>query len=170
MRPGLTVKVVLQDIKKLETEALIFGFYENARPLRDLAGQLDWLLCGSLSHLIINQKLCGAVGDVALVTSRGKVPASKLFMVGLGPRETASPVSLQAAARTAVTSLVQAGVKNAVMECFSAPGVPFDREIPALVTGISEAASGARIEIAILAPDAAAYEKISRLTGGHHSA
>ncbi len=86
----MTVKVLLQDIKKLETEALIFGFYENVRPLRDLAGQLDWLLCGSLSHLIINQKLRGSLGEVALVTSRGKVPASKLFMVGLGPKETAT--------------------------------------------------------------------------------
>lgn len=164
----MTVKVLLQDIKKLETEALIFGFYENLRPLRDLAGQLDWLLCGSLSHLIINQKLRGSLGEVALVTSRGKVPASKLFMVGLGPKETATAGSLQAAARTAVASLVQAGVKNAVIECFPVDSVPLDTEVPALVNGISDAASGAGIEIALLAPDAAAYERISRLTGRHH--
>ncbi len=161
----MTVKVLLQDIKKLETEALIFGFYENVRPLRDVAGQLDWLLCGSLSSLIINQKLRGALGEVALLTSRGKVPASKLFMVGLGPRESATADTLKTAARTAVNSLTQAGVKSAVMEYFHAPGVPYENELPALVKGIGEGAAGFGIEIAVLAPDAAGFEKISRMFG-----
>ena len=86
--PGLTVNVLLQDIKKLETEALIVGFFEDVRPLKHLAGELDWLLCGSLSNLIIKHKLQGALGDVALLTSQGKMPAQKIFMVGLGRRRS----------------------------------------------------------------------------------
>jgi hypothetical protein len=166
----LTVKVLLQDIKKLETEALIVGFYENVRPLKGLAGQLDWLLCGSLSRLVLNRKVCGSIGEAALLTSRGKVPAQKLFLVGLGPSEAASRASLQAAVRSAVTSAIKAGVKRAVIECFQPPGVSYDTSISALVKGISESARGGEIEVAVLAPDAAAYEKIARLIGGHHAA
>jgi hypothetical protein len=57
--PGVTMKVILQDIKKLATEALIVGFYEDVRPLKGVAGELDWLLCGSLSSLVLSKKIRG---------------------------------------------------------------------------------------------------------------
>ena len=69
---SVTVKVILQDLKKLATEALIVGFYEDVRPLKGVAGELDWLLCGALSALVLTKKLRGSLGDVALVTSQGK--------------------------------------------------------------------------------------------------
>lgn len=164
--PGLTVKALLQDIKKLETEALIVGFYENVRPLKGLAGELDWLLCGSLSNLVIKRKLRGTLGDVALLTSQGKVPAQKIFMVGLGPTEGFSPLSIRSAARKAVSSALNAGVQNAAIECFHVPDMPYDTSVPALQDGVSDGAGGGHFDISMLAPDAAAYEKISRLVKG----
>ena len=164
--PGLTLTVILQDIKKLETEALIVGFYEDVRPLKGLAGELDWLLCGSLSSLIINNKLCGSLGEVALLTSRAKVPAKKIFMVGLGPKEGLSPSSLRSAVRTAVSSTLDAGVKNTAMEYFQPLNMTCQAEVSALQAGLSEGAGGRSIDIALLAPDASAYEKISRLMKG----
>lgn len=161
--PGLTVKVALQDIKKLETEAIVVGFYENVRPLKDLAGELDWLLCGSLSNLIIKHKLRGSRGDLALLTSKGKLPAQKIFMIGLGPKEAFSPVSLSSAARAAISSVVNAGVRNAAIECFPFSGFTYDAGIPALRKGIAEGAGGESIEVTLLARDAAGYEKISGL-------
>ena len=55
--PGLTVRVILEDIKKVETEALVVGFFQDVRPLKGFAGQLDWLLCGALSGLLLKNKL-----------------------------------------------------------------------------------------------------------------
>ncbi len=161
--PGLTVKVLLQDIKKLPTEALIVGFYENIRPLKGLAGELDWLLCGSLSNLIIENRLRGAFGDMALLTSRGKVPAQKIFMIGLGPQNGFSPASMQRAAKAAVSSALAAGVKAVALEYFQPPGMSYDIGVPALREGFSEAARGRDIDITLLAPDPAAYEKMARL-------
>lgn len=160
---GLTVKTVLQDIKKLDTEALVVGFFEDVRPLKDLAGELDWLLCGSLSDLIIKHKLRGSVGDVALLTSRAKIPAQKIFMVGLGAREDVTPGSLTRAARTAISSVVNAGVKTAALEFFPVSDVSLDDGVFALRKGISEGAGGEAVEISILPRDAATYENISRL-------
>jgi hypothetical protein len=159
----LDVKVILQDIKKLETDALIVGFYQDVRPLKGLAGELDWLLCGSLSELILNNKLSGSLGEVALLASRGKVPAMKIFMVGLGPKGGSSPSSLRNVARIAASSAVGAGVTNMAVEYFYSSDVPYDAVVAALRDGLFEGARGIPLMVSLLAPDAAAYERISRL-------
>jgi hypothetical protein len=157
------MKVLLQDIKKLDTEALIVGFFEDVRPLKGLAGQLDWLLCGSLSNLIINKKLSGSIGDVALLTSQGKLPTQKIFMVGLGRNAEFSTSILRIAAKTAAASALGAGVQKVAIELFLPPAVPYDSGVPALFEGLSQGAKGRSFDVSLLAPDAAAYEKISRL-------
>jgi hypothetical protein len=159
----LDVKVILQDIKKLDTEALIVGFNQDVRPLKNLAGALDWLLCGSLSDLIMNNKMNGSLGEVALLASRGKVPATKIFMVGLGPKGDISPSSLRNAARIAASSAVSAGVTSIVVEYFYSPDVPYEAVVSALEEGFSKGAGGIPLSVSLLAPDAAAYERISRL-------
>ncbi len=159
---GVTVKVILKDIKKLATEALIVGFYEDVRPLKGVAGELDWLLCGSLSALILTKKLRGSLGDVALVTTQGKVPVQKIFMVGLGPRNGMTPATLRSAARNAATTAVGAGVRSAAIEYFPSPDMPHDNGISALYQGLNEGAGGRSFDVLLLASDAAAYEQISR--------
>jgi hypothetical protein len=160
--PGLTVTVLFQDITRLEAEAVIVGFHENARPLKQLAGRLDWLLCGSLSNLIITNKIQGALGDIALLTSQKKIPAPKILMIGLGPESAASPASLTFAVRNAVASAVKAGVKSAALDCFVSPR-GYESDLPAILAGLSQGAGAADIQIALLAPDATAYEMIAKL-------
>ena len=157
------VKVILQDIKKLETGALIVGFFEDIRPLKGLAGELDWLLCSSLSSLIIKNKLCGALGELALLTSRGKVPASKIFMLGLGPLGSVSPETLQKAAQSAAAAAVGAGVTSAALEYFTTPELSTEAAVSALRQGLADGSRGRSIELSLLAPDAASFEKMSRL-------
>lgn len=159
---GVTVQVAFQDMKKLPAEALIVGFFEDVRPLKGIAGELDWLLCGSLSSLILTKKLSGALGDVALLTSQGKVPAQKIFMVGLGPRAGLSRATLQRAARTAAASALGAGVRSAAIEYFPSSHMTHDNGVPALRRGLSEGAGGRAFDVFLLASDAVAYENISR--------
>ena len=157
------VKVILQDIKKLETGALIVGFFEDVRPLKGLAGELDWLLCSSLSSLIIRNKLRGALGELALLTSRGKVPAAKIFMLGLGPRGSVSPATLREAAQTAAAAAVGAGVTAAALEYLATPELSMEAAVSALRQGLADGSRGSSIELSLLAPDAASFEKMSRL-------
>ncbi len=157
------VKVVLQDFKKLETGALIVGFFEDVRPLKGLAGELDWLLCGALSSLIIKNKLRGALGELALLTTRSKVPASKIFMLGLGPRGGVSAETLRKAAQAAAAAAVGAGATSAALEYFSTPELSPETVVNALQQGLTDGSRERSIELALLAPDAASFEKISRL-------
>ncbi len=166
--PGVTMKVILQDIKKLATEALIVGFYQDVRPLKGVAGELDWLLCGALSSLVLTKKLRGSLGDVALVTSHGKVPAQKIFLVGLGPRAGSTLATLKRAARFAAATAVGAGVRNAAIEYFPPPDIPQDGGVAALQQGLNEGAGGHSFDVFLLAPDAVAYETISRAINEPH--
>lgn len=159
---GLTVKVLLQDIRKIETEALIVGFYEDVRPLKGIAGELDWLLCGSLSSLILKNKLRGSLGDVALVTSQGKLSAQKIFLLGLGTRAGLSPSTLSSIAKTAAASALGAGVGSAVLEYIEPADLPADTCLSALQSGLHEGVAGRTFDVALLASDVVSYDKIAR--------
>jgi hypothetical protein len=159
---SVTVKVILQDIKKLATDALIVGFYEDVRPLKGVAGELDWLLCGALSSLVLARKVRGSLGDVALVTSQGKLPSQKIFLVGLGPRAGSTLTSLRSAARTAAESAVGAGVMSAAIDCFPSSDTPQAGGVAALRQGLNEGAGGRSLDVLLLASDAVVYESIAR--------
>lgn len=152
----------MHDIKKLETEAVAVGFFEDIRPLKGAAGALDWVLCGALTHLIIHNKICGALGEAALLTTKGKIPASKVFMVGLGPRSQMTPATLREASRTAASLMVGAGVMRAALDCFPLQAGPTAEDIAAVRQGLEEGAGDHALNIALLAPDAASFERMSR--------
>jgi hypothetical protein len=158
----LTVNVLLQDIKKMETEALVVGFYEDVRPLKGLAGELDWLLCGALSGLLLQRKVRGSLGEVALLTSRGKVRAQKLFMIGLGPKAGFSPARVRSAARIAAFSATRAGIGRMAIECFHSSTAPGESDLAELRAGLTEGAGTLALDVSVLAPDAASYERILR--------
>jgi hypothetical protein len=158
----LTVDVLLQDIKKIETDALVVGFFEDVRPLKGFAGELDWLLCGALSSLLLGNKVRGSLGDVALLTSQGKVPAQKLFMIGLGTRTGITPSRLRNAARIAAEGATRAGAGRMAVECFHSSDKPGENDIAALLEGLNEGAETRALNVSLLAPDATSYEKIQR--------
>jgi len=152
----------MHDIKKLETDAVAVGLFEDIRPLKGAAGALDWILCGSLSRLVIQNKIHGAIGEAALLTTKGKIPAPKVFMVGLGSWSRMTPATLREAARTAASVIVGAGVARAALDCF--PNVTGQNEeyLAAVRQGLQEGAGDHPLDLALLAPDAASFERMSR--------
>jgi hypothetical protein len=152
----------MHDIKKLETDAVAVGFFEDIRPLKGAAGALDWILCGSLSRLIIQEKIRGALGEAALLTTKGKIPAPKVFMVGLGPRSQMTPATMREASRIAATIIVGAGVIRAALDCFPIWTGQSEEYLAAVRQGLAEGAGNHALDIALLAPDAASFERMSR--------
>jgi len=159
----LVLNVLMHDILKFDGDAVVVGLYEDVRPLKGAAGRLDWLLCGALSRLVIARRVTGSLGDVALLTSKNKIPASKIFMVGLGPRSAVSPASIRAAARTFASAAAGAGVSRAGVDLFSRTNELNDDAVRAIREGILEGAGNASIEMSLLAPDPESGERISRV-------
>jgi hypothetical protein len=159
----VTVSAILQDMKKIETEALVVVFFEDVRPLKGLAGELDWLLCGALSGLLLSGKLRGRLGDTALLTSQGKLPAQKVFMIGLGPRKGLSAAVLESAALHAAAAAASAGVTRAAMEFLLPQNTPPADAVRSIYKGLREGVGGRRLDLALVAPDASLYDKINRV-------
>lgn len=159
----MVLKVLMQDLSGLDADAVLAGFHEDVRPLKGMAGALDWVLCGALSRLIIERKVRGALGEVALLTSNGKLAASKIFLVGFGPRAGASPASLRDAARTMAASAVAAGVARAVLDCFPLAGELNGDAVAAVREGLAEGAGTHPIDFALIAPDAASFDRLAKL-------
>ncbi len=160
---GLIVKVVHQDIATVEAEALVVGCYEDVRPLKGMAGRLDWLLCGALSDLLSAKKMKGALGDAALLTTRGKAPARKVFLIGLGPQDACSPQSLQNAVRNAVAVLCGAGVGHAALEFLHPPQLSFDVCAAATRDGIIEGSVGCSLSLSLVTTDRTAGQQLNRI-------
>ncbi len=161
---GVSLKVIFQDIRKIESDAIVVGCFEDVRPLKGFAGQLDWLLCGSLSHLLLTGKIRGSLGDMALLTSRGKVPSAKIFLMGLGRSAALSTATLRDAARAAAASVLGAGVAQVVIEYLRPPYMAPEDGIPALREGLKAGAGGRSLTVSLLAPDKELFERLSGTT------
>ena len=147
----------------MDAEALVVGFFQDIRPLKGAAGQLDWLLCGALSNLLIKNKLKGALGEVALFTSQGKVPPQKIFLVGLGNKGDFSALSLRTAIKTASATVVAAGITHAAMEYFQTPGILSEETVLAFREALAEGAGGHSLKVSLIAPDQVAYSHLVQL-------
>lgn len=156
----MTPKVVLQDIKKMVTDAVIVGIYEDERPLRGLAGELDWLLCGSLSRIVSTGRLRGALGEAALVASRGKIPADKIFMIGLGSKQDIDLERIESAVKAAALTAARAGAKSAAMAWPGGENITIQKIVYAVARGLEAAQCGGGVEFSVVAPNAELYKEL----------
>ncbi len=66
------------------TEAVCCFMTEDERPLPGATGFLDWRLCGELSRILKTGFFTGVPGEALLLPGSGRVPARRIFAVGLG--------------------------------------------------------------------------------------
>ena len=64
---------------------MVLGFFQDVRPVRGLAGEVDWIYNGIFSHLMKLRKLKGQRGEAMLLASESKLLTPKVLLVGLGP-------------------------------------------------------------------------------------
>lgn len=159
----MVLTVLMQKISKVDADAVVVGWYEDVRPLKGGAGALDWLLCGEISRLIMEKHVRGSLGEVALLTTAGKIPASKIFLIGLGPQKQATREHLQMAARVAATSLADAGVAKAAIDLLPFWGEQDDEDRQAVIQGLRSGTHYGATELLLIAPDDATAERMTRL-------
>jgi hypothetical protein len=76
----------LGDLRFLEADLILAGIYQDERPPKGLAGQLDWFIYGHLSDLLISGRFRGAPGECALIATQRKIGTPRYMVVGLGNR------------------------------------------------------------------------------------
>lgn len=71
-------------LTQLQTHLLVVSCFEDIRPLRGLASEIDWLYNGLLSRTLMEKRFSGEQGKMLLLASEGKLQIPKVIMVGLG--------------------------------------------------------------------------------------
>jgi len=77
----------LEALDTVEAEDLVVGLFEDERPLRGVAGLLDWRLCGLLSRYLQEPRFTGVFDERVLMPGAGRVAPKRLFLFGLGARK-----------------------------------------------------------------------------------
>lgn len=112
-----THDVGLEALDGLEQfDALCLFVSEDERPLRGIAGYVDWRMCGGLSRIIKNGFFVGAAQDWLLVPAHGRLPLERIFVVGLGKKADLTADGVGKALSVAARTLSRAKVDAVALE------------------------------------------------------
>lgn len=82
----MDVKITLGVIHEHDADAIIVGLFEESRP-EGATQSVDQALGGAIRELLDGGDLSGRADEVAVLYPRGAIPARRVIVVGLGPRE-----------------------------------------------------------------------------------
>lgn len=106
----------LESLDRLRGDCLVLTAFTDDRPLRGLAGRVDWRLCGRLSSLMIREFLTGELGEVALVPmTDDRLQFDRLLIVGLGRRAEFDPTRFEAVCATIFKRAAGIGIRDLAM-------------------------------------------------------
>lgn len=111
----------LAGLDRLDWDAMAVFVPKDVRPLRGVAGFLDWRTNGALSRLLMSGTFSGEVGEVVLAPTRGRLGNRRCFLFGLGAVEECQSDRLRQVSQQAVAVLEKA---RATPCAFAAPSVP----------------------------------------------
>lgn len=97
-------------------DALCLFVAEDDRPLPGTAGFVDWRLSGALSRVLKQKFFTGTRQDWLLLPSDGRLPITRIFVVGLGARKDLDADTLGQALANAAQVLGKAQVESVAME------------------------------------------------------
>jgi leucyl aminopeptidase len=106
------IKVVVGDITKIETGAIIVGFFEGKPGLDGDIANIDKALDGAVTQLISQGEIKGKLNEITVIHSLGKLPATRVVVVGLGKEQELSQDKVRGVAAVTCRSLRQKGVEN----------------------------------------------------------
>jgi len=112
----MQIRALSERVTQIRAEILVLGFFQDVRPVRGLAGEVDWIHNGIFSHLMKQQKLKGQCGEAMLLASETKLLTPKVLLVGLGPSPSYNDSVLRQALLDIRSRLEALKVKRFAME------------------------------------------------------
>jgi len=106
------VKVIVDDITKLQTDAIVLYIFEGTEhPEGDIA-IIDKALDGAISQLITRGEVKGKLNEVTIVHSLEKLPAARVVITGLGKQSELSTDKVRGAVAETCRRLRQKYIGN----------------------------------------------------------
>jgi hypothetical protein len=148
------VRFVAPDLRRLDeasAEVVACGIYKDERPLRGLAGLIDWRLAGRLARLAKESFLVGEGGELLALPVRPRLPFDKCIVVGLGARRSFDETGSRKALARVLDALAGLHVKKALVEI---PGRGDDAITPEQAADVLFDATASDAIVIVERPDA----------------
>jgi leucyl aminopeptidase len=108
----MKIRVVTGDITTIKTDALILNSFKGVKTLTGDIAAVDKALDGAISRLLKQGVIKGNLNEITLLHSLGKLPASRIVVVGLGKKPELTVDKVRAAVAEACRYLRKNGVAN----------------------------------------------------------
>jgi leucyl aminopeptidase len=82
----METKVVAGDITQIEADAIVVNLFEDVKQPGGATAAVDRLLAGAIDSLVNRGEIRGKFEEVSIVHTLGKLPATRVAIVGLGNR------------------------------------------------------------------------------------
>jgi hypothetical protein len=115
----MELRFVPPDLRRLDdptAELLACCVWSDQRPMRGLAGLLDWRLAGRLSSLAREGFLLGDLGEVLFVPGRPRLQFEKVLVLGAGVRSAFGEGTFRGIVTHLLRALEGLRVRRAVVE------------------------------------------------------
>ena len=108
----MEIKVAIGDITKIEAGAIVVNFFEGMERTEGEIATIDKALDGAISQLISQGEIKGKLNEITIVHSLGKLPATRVVVVGLGKKEELSQDKVRGAVAEACRRLQQKNIDD----------------------------------------------------------
>ncbi len=115
-------------------DTLLLPVPEDERPLRGDAGWIDWRLCGEISRHLLSGYVTGKSGEAILFPGRAPLRATRVLLLGVGPRAGLSDGVVQRMMGEAAGRLRELGSRSVLLALPS--GIELERSARDLRRGL----------------------------------
>lgn len=105
----------LEQLDEQQGTCLVLTSFSEDRPLRGLTGLVDWRLNGQISRLMLSEFIDIHFQESVLVPIEGRLPYSRILLVGLGRRADFNAQRFEDACRFCFGTLRRLGVFDFAM-------------------------------------------------------
>jgi hypothetical protein len=115
----MEIQFLAPELRRLDSanvELCACAVWSDERPVRGLAGLLDWRLGGRISALLKSRFFVGELGDALLVPGKPHVPFEKVLLVGLGERSAFGEDRFRQGVLHVANALERLHIRRAVVE------------------------------------------------------
>jgi hypothetical protein len=128
-------------------DSLCLFITEDERPLKGIAGFVDWRLCGGLSRVLLGDFFTGSPEDKLLFPTSGRLAMHRIFVIGLGKQKALTADGLGRAMATAAATLSRAAVQSVALEIPGAGALEESARAEALSRSFLPGFKGARVAV-----------------------
>ena len=110
------LKLGLDSLDELDCDTLVAYHFAEERPLKGLAGFVDWRMKGWLSKQVLHGHASGRPRETLLTPGKRQFPVSRLMMVGLGVRTEFTPDVYRAVCLSTLRALIRLPSRSFALE------------------------------------------------------